>query len=911
MSSSNLIQVTDPIVRHSPEGKTEATNLSAGRKLLGDLLRQFSEGKTPAPASLTAQLEDLKKENDEGLLAQSLLDIGVSLKADHHLQAAHTILASLAEADIAPEIKSKAKAEASALLGAGSNGLRAEFLLSRFCHDATDPRLIAPMLAGSLVGEVVGTAVLGRLVATGSRASASWMTRGFGARLAAGSVGYLSEVSTFATLNRALSPAHEGPFSEDLARAALTIGALKLSGWAGKGLGETLASPASGAGIQRQTSWALAHGSTFLGLAASHKLEENLGLRKHVEGATFMLDTLSSLVSLSVGARLGRGTLGEGFSRFHTELGLRADLNNKAANLSPVLPGRQLAMAQAHDGAPVFMAMSGFGGGNSGNGGKPRPDSVTEIADIDIQLEGSEGTIYGAPGQKAQPAPSQALLAPQAPLPPPAPLPAPVTSDPYIGKTIDGRYIIQGVLGRGGMGVVYGCRHAVFDKPFAMKVLKGEMGRDREVTTRFLNEAKAASAIGNPHIIDISDFGQFPDGSPYIVMEFLKGKALSHLIDYKESVPLPRFVNIARQLAEGLSAAHKAGIVHRDLKPDNIYLIPRGNDPDFVKILDFGIAKVPNVQTKNKLTQDGSVFGTPHYMSPEQAAGIPVDQRGDIYSYGIILYELASGKIPFDSENMSQIITSQMFKPVPPLREMMKNPDDLHPGLEAIIMKCLTKKPELRYQTMDELISDLDKLRAGFAPEAVAELQARTEEDHEPVDYFHVGKDRLTPRSRFRKRLPIYAGLGGLGGLAIFTAVFLGAGKSQDDKKTPPANDDFPKPNKITVTDAPPAPTTKHIALRIDPEDAHAYKGDEDLGVSEVLLELKQGETVELEIRREGYKTKKIKLDGSQEKSAVRLEKEASPKPSGKPPAKNSGGNSSTPIKPKPVPSDGVVSPWK
>ena len=204
------------------------------------------------------------------------------------------------------------------------------------------------------------------------------------------------------------------------------------------------------------------------------------------------------------------------------------------------------------------------------------------------------------------------------------PLVPPVSSrlEQLVGCVIDNRYKIEAVLGEGGMGVVYRCRHRIIDKKVAMKVLRADLARDIEVTERFLLEAKAASAIGDENIIDISDFGLLPDGSTYFVMEYLDGQPLSKVLQGNQPVPLPRLLHIARQLSQGLAAAHDAGIVHRDLKPDNIFLITRGADKDFVKILDFGIAKV-STSAQGQITVAGSVFGTPHYMSPEQAAGAP------------------------------------------------------------------------------------------------------------------------------------------------------------------------------------------------------------------------------------------------------------------------------------------------
>jgi eukaryotic-like serine/threonine-protein kinase len=500
-------------------------------------------------------------------------------------------------------------------------------------------------------------------------------------------------------------------------------------------------------------------------------------------------------------------------------------------------------------------------------------------------------------------------------------LPDSKRSNRYLGSTIDSRYKVEAVLGEGGMGVVFRCSHTIIGKKVAMKVLRADLARDKEVTERFLNEARSASAIGNPHIIDISDFGMLPDSSAYFVMEFLEGIPLTKIMEGGKPVPVPRIINVARQLAVGLEAAHKAGIVHRDLKPDNIYLVERGAEKDFVKILDFGIAKV-TTSAEGRLTKAGAVFGTPHYMSPEQAAGAPVDHRGDIYSFGVILYELASGKVPFDADNFMGILTQHMYKAPVPIRALVPQPQEVPPGLEAIVLKCLSKRPEQRYQSMAEVLADFDKLKAGAIPSAVPEMMNRSGGFNVPADYFKKGAGMPAPMPAspletgfVRSKWPLIAGIAGVVTAVLGVVIVLMISNSSTASPPPAESQVTAQPEPAPPASTPEAPkqVVKYVAIGIDPGDAHLFQGDKDLGASPVVLEVPEGASVEVTGKREGFKDKTLSFDGSKERASIKLEK--IPGARYVPPAKPKKPPEKPVEKPKPVvkPSIGnadVIDPW-
>src|SRR5215468_7731814 len=212
------------------------------------------------------------------------------------------------------------------------------------------------------------------------------------------------------------------------------------------------------------------------------------------------------------------------------------------------------------------------------------------------------------------------------------------TRDPLVGSVLAERYRIEKKLGEGGMGAVYLAKHVILEKIVALKILHDEYARRRELVERFLHEAKAASRIRHEHVIDITDFGETQNKNVFFAMEYLDGHDLASELD-RGQIPWPRIKSISLQICAALQAAHEAGVIHRDLKPENIYLIERLGNPDYVKVLDFGVAKLTELSEggERRLTRTGMVFGTPEYMSPEQARGEKPDSRVDVYAAGCIL----------------------------------------------------------------------------------------------------------------------------------------------------------------------------------------------------------------------------------------------------------------------------------
>jgi eukaryotic-like serine/threonine-protein kinase len=272
------------------------------------------------------------------------------------------------------------------------------------------------------------------------------------------------------------------------------------------------------------------------------------------------------------------------------------------------------------------------------------------------------------------------------------------------GVVLAGRYKLVRVIGEGGMGLVYEARHIGIEKRFAVKVLADELVGQPIQVERFIREAKTASRIENEHIVEISDFGVTPTGSVFFAMEYLDGEDLGMTIRREGAMPWPRVRHIMLQICAALGAAHAQGVVHRDMKPQNCFRMARRADPDFIKVFDFGIAKLLGEDHKQgaKLTRTGQIFGTPEYMSPEQVKGAEADSRMDIYAAGVILFELLTGRTPFEGGAPLEVLSRHLAEPVPEVSGLRKNLNTPK-EVSAVVAKSLAKDVTARYQTAAEL----------------------------------------------------------------------------------------------------------------------------------------------------------------------------------------------------------------
>jgi len=285
--------------------------------------------------------------------------------------------------------------------------------------------------------------------------------------------------------------------------------------------------------------------------------------------------------------------------------------------------------------------------------------------------------------------------------------------DPYVGREIlSGQFKVLERVGSGGMGAVYKAQQPSMDRFVAVKILHSKFTNRKDLVSRFRREARAMSHLTHPNTAKVFLYGQLEDGACYIVMEYLEGKNLGQVVRHEGPMKPSRASAVLIQACGALEEAHQKGIIHRDLKPENIFLCKQGGIEDFAKVLDFGLAKVTEREMQPGsliLTQEGMVFGTPEFMSPEQAQGKTLDPRSDVYSLAVILYELLTGKLPFDARSPMEYITLHVqAEPIPLTR---RAPDRTFPaGMEAVLQRAMAKDPDHRYQSAAEFASALHTL---------------------------------------------------------------------------------------------------------------------------------------------------------------------------------------------------------
>ena len=460
-----------------------------------------------------------------------------------------------------------------------------------------------------------------------------------------------------------------------------------------------------------------------------------------------------------------------------------------------------------------------------------------------------------------------------------------------VGRTIDGRYLVESQIGVGGMGAVFSGVQTAIGRPVAIKFLSRQLAGDPHAVRRFNQEARAASALGHPNTITIHDFGQTSEGLLYLVMELVRGKTLTELVTQDGRLLPGRVLTLLVQILDALEVAHACGVVHRDLKPDNVLVTEQGGKSDFVKVLDFGIAKLMDGSTKgHTLTQSGQLFGTPAYMSPEQAQGEPVDARTDLYAVGVITYELLTGRLPFEGDTPLSLLVKHLHETHLPFHRIEPR-FIVHPEVQAFVDRALAKPREDRFQTAAEMRDvacksfEAELRRDSGPPQTVLE----------PVDRRHVQaeldrapppKPEATPTMAAwesaaypRRRLPLTLGAFGLLAAAAGALAWWGVG----DAPTRTRSAESPAPVAVAATsdavveavaasrDATPAekPSTVYVALEALPSDAKVKVTElvprpggklKRVGRRTITdlpnrVRTERGRTLRLEFSRAGYKT--------------------------------------------------------
>jgi eukaryotic-like serine/threonine-protein kinase len=452
-----------------------------------------------------------------------------------------------------------------------------------------------------------------------------------------------------------------------------------------------------------------------------------------------------------------------------------------------------------------------------------------------------------------------------------------------VGKVLADRYRILRLVGEGGMGQVFEAQHVNINKRFAIKLLRPEVVGSPQSLARFRQEAWAASSIGHDNIVEIDDFATLPSGEVYLAMEFLDGQSLAERLRDGPPLGLPEALQHLVAVASGLAAAHDKGIVHRDLKPENIFLAKRAGTL-IAKILDFGIAKVQGGDEPSTLTRTGAIFGTPLYMSPEQARGRPADARADVYALGVILYEVATGRVPFGGESSVEIL-SQQIGAVPVAPSQVAPERALPPALEAIILRALAKEPEARQSTMAELVTELAGVAATLPPPpgpaglgATGLLGAHPALLNPPLTQPPTGTNPPAYEARARTTMPARSrSARNVGAVVAALVAVLGL----TWRLLPARHAATPAPVPLLPAAAPAAPASppvapfapKEVAVIVDSIPTGARIERDGVVVGETPDAVRVRTPTPVLLRKDGFVDKSVVVDPAQHKLQVRLER--------------------------------------
>ncbi len=504
----------------------------------------------------------------------------------------------------------------------------------------------------------------------------------------------------------------------------------------------------------------------------------------------------------------------------------------------------------------------------------------------------------------------------------------PAATDPLIGKRF-GSYVVERLLGSGGMGAVYLALQPEIGKQVAIKFLAPSLASNQQVVQRFFAEAKAVNLIQHDNIVDIFDYGQ-DQGYSYFVMEFIRGNALETVLKTEGKLGIARTVDVCIQIADAVSAAHARGIVHRDLKPDNVFLVSKSGRNDFVKLLDFGIAKLLDNQDEGSAkTMSGAVLGTPGYMSPEQATGRGVDTRTDIYALGIVMFRMLAGRLPFPGSHFAEILQKQLFEPPPAIKSLRPEvPESLAAFLHQLIAREAEDRPQTMAEVHQRLINELPQDYS--AASGTSRYGGRPSTGQVPI---LSGTTLSTAAGQHMAPSPIGGSRGGKSGLIAgiaLTGLLVGGGVAwfgflgpKPHKPTPnptagnptPTNPTPPNPTAGNPTPTNPIPTNPTpvpvpvpvpvpaanpdyaILIESEPSGAEVRDGNKILGTTPYKF-LLVGDKDALKLHLSGYKDEKVELDRSADRVKIPLRKAsgggAKPEPGlprlPKPPATKPGG---------------------